>query len=64
MLKEDHPFHDTGPFPLAFFFSSVAEVNVIDDLTVEQVQGCGHFVPWEAPQKVNAAMDAFLGKTA
>ena len=35
MLKEDHPFHDTGPFPLAFFFSSVAEVNVIDDLTVE-----------------------------
>jgi peptide/nickel transport system substrate-binding protein len=35
MLKEDHPFHDTGPFPLAFFFSSVAEVNAIDDLTVE-----------------------------
>ena len=35
MLKEDHPFHDTGPFPLAFFFSSVEEVNVIDDLTVE-----------------------------
>jgi peptide/nickel transport system substrate-binding protein len=23
MLMEDHPFHDTGPFPLAFFFSSV-----------------------------------------
>ena len=21
MLKEDHPFHDTCPFPLAFFFS-------------------------------------------
>ena len=38
--------------------------DIIDDLTVEQVQGCGHFVPWEAPQKVNAAMDAFLGKTA
>ena len=35
MLKEDHPFHDTGPFPLAFFFSAVEEVNVIDDLTVE-----------------------------
>ena len=35
MLKEDHPFHETGPFPLAFFFSSVEEVNVIDDLTVE-----------------------------
>ncbi|WP_010138468.1 ABC transporter substrate-binding protein [Oceanicola sp. S124] len=35
MLKEDHPFHDTGPFPLAFFFSSVEEVTVIDPLTVE-----------------------------
>ncbi len=21
MLNEDHPYHDTGPFPLAFFFS-------------------------------------------
>ena len=38
--------------------------DIIDDLTVEQVSGCGHFVPWEAPQKVNAAMDAFLGRTA
>ncbi|MCR4265881.1 ABC transporter substrate-binding protein [Nitratireductor sp. ZSWI3] len=35
MLKEDHPFHDTGPFPLAFFFSSVEEVTAVDDLTVE-----------------------------
>ncbi|MCQ2006447.1 ABC transporter substrate-binding protein [Rhizobium sp. NRK18] len=35
MLKEDHPFHDTGPFPLSFFFSTVSEVKVIDDLTVE-----------------------------
>ncbi len=35
MLKEDNPYHDTGPFPLAFFFSSVDSVNVIDDLTVE-----------------------------
>ena len=23
MLNEDHPYHDTGPFPLAFFFSAV-----------------------------------------
>ncbi|MBB3033234.1 alpha/beta fold hydrolase [Alteriqipengyuania lutimaris] len=38
--------------------------DIIDDLTVEQVQGCGHFVPWESPQKVNAAMEAFLAKTA
>ncbi|MCB1337897.1 MAG: ABC transporter substrate-binding protein [Maritimibacter sp.] len=35
MLNEDHPFHNTGPFPLAFYFSSIAETNVIDDLTVE-----------------------------
>ena len=35
MLNEDHPFHDTGPFPLAFFFSTIEETNVIDDMTVE-----------------------------
>jgi peptide/nickel transport system substrate-binding protein len=23
MLNEDHPYHDTGPFPLSFFFSAV-----------------------------------------
>jgi peptide/nickel transport system substrate-binding protein len=35
MLDEEHPFHDTGPFPLAFFFSAVDEVTAVDDLTVE-----------------------------
>ena len=35
MLKEDHPYHDTGPFPLSFFFSPVAEVTAVDDLTVK-----------------------------
>ncbi len=35
MLLEDHPFHDTGPFPLSFNFSTVESVDVIDDLTVE-----------------------------
>ncbi|MWB79561.1 ABC transporter substrate-binding protein [Pseudooceanicola sp. 216_PA32_1] len=34
MLNEDHPYHDTGPFPLAFFFSAVREVEVVDPLTV------------------------------
>lgn len=34
---------------------------MIPNLTVVQVHGCGHFVPWEAPDKVNAALDAFLG---
>ncbi|CAN0656597.1 peptide/nickel transport system substrate-binding protein (plasmid) [Nitratireductor aquimarinus] len=35
MLNEDHPYHDTGPFPLAFYFSSVDAVKAVDDLTVE-----------------------------
>ena len=34
MLKEDHPFYNTGPFPLAFFFSSVENVEVVDPATV------------------------------
>ena len=34
MLDESHPYSDTGPFPLAFFFSSVQNVDVIDPLTV------------------------------
>lgn len=34
--------------------------DVISDLTIEQVPDCGHFVPWEAPEKVNAAMERFL----
>ena len=38
--------------------------QVIEDLTVVEVRDCGHFVPWEAPDKVNAAMDAFLARTA
>ncbi|CAM4088999.1 3-oxoadipate enol-lactonase 2 [Novosphingobium lubricantis] len=35
--------------------------RVVTDLTLEEVPGCGHFVPWEAPQAVNAALDRFLG---
>ncbi|WP_099827866.1 ABC transporter substrate-binding protein [Oceaniglobus indicus] len=35
MLNEDHPFHDTGPFPLAFFFSAIETVEAVDDLTVK-----------------------------
>ncbi len=33
----------------------------VDDLTVAQVPDCSHFVTWQAPDAVNAAMDAFLG---
>ena len=34
--------------------------DVIDPLTVVKVPDCGHFVPWEAPQAVIAAMEEFL----
>ncbi|MVS97854.1 ABC transporter substrate-binding protein [Devosia marina] len=37
MLDEDHPYYDTGPFPLSFNFSAVESVNVIDEHTVEFV---------------------------
>ena len=35
MLDENHPFHDTGPFPLSFFFSAVEETTAVDELTVK-----------------------------
>ncbi len=35
MLDESHPFHNTGPFPLAFFFSAVETTEVVDDVTVK-----------------------------
>lgn len=37
--------------------------EVVSDLTLVEVPDCGHFVPWEAPEKVNAALDAFLART-
>lgn len=38
--------------------------EVVGDLTLVKVTDCGHFVPWEAPDKVNSAMDEFLSRTA
>jgi len=34
MLDPEHPYHDTGPFPLAFFFERIERVEVVDPLTV------------------------------
>jgi len=34
MLNEDHPYHDTGPFPLAFYFGQVAEVDALGEYRV------------------------------
>ncbi len=36
---------------------------IIDDLTIVEVPDCGHFVPWEAPEAVNTALDEFLART-
>lgn len=38
--------------------------ELIEDLTVVKVPGSGHFVQWEAPDEVNAAMEAFLARKA
>ncbi len=37
VLDPAHPFHDTGPFPLSFFFEAIREVRVVDAHTVELV---------------------------
>jgi len=34
MLDEEHPYHDTGPFPLSFFFSAGDTVEAVDADTV------------------------------
>src|SRR5690606_26549870 len=33
MLDEEHPYYDTGPFPLSFFFADIAETTVVDEFT-------------------------------
>ena len=35
---------------------------LIERLTIERIAGCGHFVPWEAPEAVTAAMRAWLDR--
>ncbi|MGB3167251.1 MAG: alpha/beta hydrolase [Alteraurantiacibacter sp.] len=32
----------------------------VSDLTAERIADAGHFIPWEAPDAVNAALDRFL----
>lgn len=36
----------------------------VADLTLETIPDCGHFLTWQAPDRVNAAMEAFLARTA
>ena len=35
--------------------------NLVPNVTVERVYDCGHFVIWERPEAVNAAIQGFLG---
>ncbi|MGD1974311.1 MAG: ABC transporter substrate-binding protein [Desulfobacterales bacterium] len=37
MLDKEHPYHHTGPFPLAFFFSAIKKTNMIDKMTIQLV---------------------------
>ena len=32
----------------------------VANLTVQCIPDCGHFAPWQAPEVVNAALEAFL----
>ena len=34
MLDDKHPFHNTGPFPLSFFFSAIEKVEALNSSTV------------------------------
>ena len=36
--------------------------EVVPGVTIVEVPDCGHFVPWDAPDAVNLAMDEFLGE--
>jgi len=38
--------------------------ELVPNMTLVRVPDCGDFVPWEAPEAVNAALDAFLGNDA
>ena len=33
---------------------------LVPDLTLEKLEGVGHFAPWEAPEKVTGAMRGWL----
>lgn len=37
--------------------------ELVPNASIVKVPGCGHFVPWEAPDAVNAAMDEFLARS-
>ena len=36
--------------------------ELVPDVTIVQVPDCGHFVPWDAPDAVNLAMEEFFSE--
>jgi len=38
--------------------------ELVNDLTLVEVPGSGHFVQWEKPAEVNAAIEQFFARTA
>lgn len=38
--------------------------DLVPGVRIVEVDDCGHFVPWEAPDAVNAALDDFLGASS
>ncbi len=39
MLDENHPYYETGPFPLSFNFADITQTRVVDEYTVEFTLG-------------------------
>jgi pimeloyl-ACP methyl ester carboxylesterase len=37
--------------------------DLVDDLRIVRVEDAGHFLPWERPEPVVAAIRAFMGAT-
>ena len=73
----ERPAHLDGPFPPITIPTLVIWATddkalppcnldgmeaVIPDLKIVKVTGCGHFVPWEKPDAMNAAMDEWLAQ--
>ena len=63
MLDETHPDHDTGPFPLSFFFSAIQETNVIDPFTVEMKLDAP-YAPLLSNLAYPTGLDGFAGRRA
>ena len=46
MLDENHPYHDTGPFPLSFFFGAIEKTEVVGDMSVKFTLNAPYAPSW------------------